>query len=206
MASYDQEMLASYKAAREAVEEKEAQLQADMDQLEEMQASAEAEHDRFSGLISQTQSSISAYSDQIATAEAQVEALEAQMAAQDENIEALQKQLEEERERENVQLKNSEEVHLALAALEQQNTFILENISRIREEMDKFEAELRELDINRGNASEEIREKEDKISELRQTIEGSKELFDEINAFLKERNMSKVDFIKTAYELIKNNQ
>ena len=28
-------------------------------------------------------------------------------------------------------------------------------------------------------------------------------LFYEINAFLKERNMSKVDFIKTAYELIK---
>ena len=96
MASYDQEMLAAYQAAREAVEEKEAQLQSDMDQLEEMQASAEAEHDRFSSLISQTQSSISAYSDQIATAEAQVEALEAQMAAQDENIEALQKQLEEE--------------------------------------------------------------------------------------------------------------
>lgn len=96
MASYDQEMLAAYQAAREAVEEKEAQLQSDMDQLEEMQASAEAEHDRFSSLISQTQSSISAYSDQIASAEAQVEALEAQMAAQDENIAALQKQLEEE--------------------------------------------------------------------------------------------------------------
>ena len=96
MASYDQKILASYQAARKAVEEKEAQLEADMDQLEEMQASAEAEHQRFSGLISQTQSSISAYSDQIATAEAQVEALEAQMAAQDENIAALQKQLEEE--------------------------------------------------------------------------------------------------------------
>ena len=96
MASYDQEMLAAYQAAREAVEEKEAQLQSDMDQLEEMQASAEAEHDRFSSLISQTQSSISAYSDQIASAEAQVEALEAQMAAQDENIAALQKQLEQE--------------------------------------------------------------------------------------------------------------
>lgn len=96
MASYDQEMLASYQAARKAVEEKEAQLEEDMDQLEEMQASAEAEHDRFSGLISQTQGSISAYSDQIASAEAQVEALEAQMAAQDENIAALQKQLEEE--------------------------------------------------------------------------------------------------------------
>lgn len=96
MASYDQEMLAAYQAARQAVEEKEAQLQADMRQLEEMQASAQAEHERFSGLISQTQSSISAYSDQIASAEAQVEALEAQIAAQNENIAALQKQLEEE--------------------------------------------------------------------------------------------------------------
>ena len=96
MASYDQEMLAAYQAARQAVEEKEAQLQADMKQLEEMQASAQAEHERFSGLISQTQSSISAYSDQIASAEAQVEALEAQIAAQNENIAALQKQLEEE--------------------------------------------------------------------------------------------------------------
>ena len=96
MASYDQEMLAAYQAARQAVEEKEAQLQADMKQLEEMQASAQAEHERFSGLISQTRSSISAYSDQIASAEAQVEALEAQIAAQNENIAALQKQLEEE--------------------------------------------------------------------------------------------------------------
>ena len=96
MASYDQEMLAAYQAARQAVEEKEAQLQADMKQLEEMQASAQAEHERFSGLISQTQSSISAYSDQIASAEGQVEALEAQIAAQNENIAALQKQLEEE--------------------------------------------------------------------------------------------------------------
>ena len=97
MASYDQEMLAAYQAAREAVEEKEAQLQSDMDQLEEMQASAEAEHDRFSSLISQTQSSISAYSDQIASAEAQVEALEAQMAAQDENIAALEEEIRKSR-------------------------------------------------------------------------------------------------------------
>ena len=33
-----------------------------------------------------------------------------------------------------------------------------------------------------------------------------RDLFDEINAFLKERNMSKVDFIKKAYEFMKNNQ
>ena len=30
-----------------------------------------------------------------------------------------------------------------------------------------------------------------------------RDLFDEINAFLKERNMSKVDFIKKAYEFMK---
>ena len=128
-----------------------------------------------------------------------------------EKIEMMQKQLEEERERENVQLKNSEEVHLALAALEQQNTFILENISRIREEMDKFEAELRELDINRGNASEEIRQKEDKISELRQTIEDSKELFDEINEAIREQtkkkeelNQKHKDFLRMREELSKH--
>ena len=31
-----------------------------------------------------------------------------------------------------------------------------------------------------------------------------RELFDEVNTFLKERNMTKVDFIKKAYEMMKN--
>ena len=31
-----------------------------------------------------------------------------------------------------------------------------------------------------------------------------RDLFDEINAFLKERNMTKVDFIITAYEIMKS--
>ncbi|HIZ12887.1 MAG TPA: chromosome segregation protein SMC, partial [Candidatus Mediterraneibacter stercorigallinarum] len=95
-------------------------------------------------------------------------------------IEELQGMLEEEKQAESLQLKQSEEVHLALAALEQQNVFILENISRIEEEIGKFEAELRELDSNKDHASEEIREKEEKIQELKETIEDSKELFDEI--------------------------
>ena len=56
------------------------------------------------------------------------------------------------------------------------------------------------------------RKYEEKNREKRQAASGNfqtmipRELFDEINVFLKERNMSKVDFIKTAYELIKNNQ
>ena len=48
-----------------------------------------------------------------------------------ERIEALQKTLEEERKREAVQMRQSEDVHLSLASLEQQDSFIQENIARI---------------------------------------------------------------------------
>ena len=56
------------------------------------------------------------------------------------------------------------------------------------------------------------RKYEAKKKEKRQAASGNfqtmipRDLFDEINAFLKERNMSKVDFIKKAYEFMKNNQ
>ena len=56
------------------------------------------------------------------------------------------------------------------------------------------------------------RKYEAKNKEKRQAANGNfqtmipRDLFDEINAFLKERNMSKVDFIKKAYEFMKNNQ
>lgn len=32
-----------------------------------------------------------------------------------------------------------------------------------------------------------------------------RELFEELNAFLKERNITKVEFIKRAFEMMKNN-
>ena len=53
-----------------------------------------------------------------------------------EKIESLQKLLESERESEAVQMKQSEEVHLSLASLEQQNSFIQENIARYRRRND----------------------------------------------------------------------
>ena len=102
-----------------------------------------------------------------------------------EKIEQIQNQLEEERANESVQLKHSEEVHLAYASLEQQNLFILENLSRIREEIEKFEEELKELDLQKGNASGEISEKEKEIQELKQTITDSSELFVEIQEEIK---------------------
>ena len=99
-----------------------------------------------------------------------------------EKIEALQKALETDKELEGTQMRHSEEVHLAYASLEQQNTFILENISRIEEETAKFQEELKEVDTNKGNASREIQEKEQEIQSLRGTIENSGELFAEIQA------------------------
>lgn len=54
------------------------------------------------------------------------------------------------------------------------------------------------------------RKYEEKNKEKRQAASGNfqtmipRELFEEINAFLKERNMTKVDFIKKAYEYMKS--
>ena len=126
-------------------------------------------------------------------------------------IEELQRMLDEERVTESAQMKESEEVHLSLAALEQQAAFIMENVSRIDEEIAKFEEELKELDSNKDSASEEIRGKEEKIRELRQTIEDSKELFEEINKEIKAQtenrdalNQKHKDFLRMREELSKH--
>ena len=126
-------------------------------------------------------------------------------------IEMLQKNLENEKEEESTRLKESEKVHLALAGFEQQNAFIEENIARINEEIEKFEAELKELDRNKDCASEEIREKEAKISELRQTIDDSKDLYSEIEKEIGEQsskreelNRKHKDFLKMREELSKH--
>ena len=54
------------------------------------------------------------------------------------------------------------------------------------------------------------RKYEERNKEKRQAASGNfqtmipRDLYDEINAFLKERKMTKVDFIKKAYELMKS--
>ena len=108
-----------------------------------------------------------------------------------EKIEAMQKALEKEREIEAVQLKQSEEMHLSLAGLEQQSSFIRENIQRIAEETAKLEQELEELNQNKGNASEEIRGKEQKIRELEETIRESGELFREIGEEIRKQTATR---------------
>ncbi len=101
------------------------------------------------------------------------------------DIERLQAELEANRGQEAIQMKSSEEAHLSCASLEQQDAFIQENVNRIAEEIARFESELRELDASKGNASEEIRAKEREIDDLRDTIENSKELFEEIQVEIK---------------------
>ena len=96
------------------------------------------------------------------------------------NIEKEQKELEEIHAKESFKTRKSEQIHLEYAGLEQKYTFITENIIRIREEMDKFRAELEELTKNKGGNSQEIAEKEKKIhymwEEYELTLNHAKEL------------------------------
>ncbi len=117
------------------------------------------------------------------------EKLEADLSIQ---IEADQRVLDKERETEAGKQKASEKVHLVCASLEQKYTFATENVTRIREEVRKFRDELKDLEASKGGTSKEIKEKEEQIQDLRDTIENSKELFseiqEEIERFKKERD------------------
>lgn len=93
-----------------------------------------------------------------------------------------QKELEAAREEESRRLQEKEHMHLAYAALEQKYQFLLENEARIQDEVQKFNEELVQLDVNKGDASEEIKKKETEIQEIQSTIENSKDLFGEIEA------------------------
>ena len=95
-------------------------------------------------------------------------------------IESNQLVLDGDRELEVKKQKAVEEIHLLCASLRQKLDFTNENILRIEEEMSKFQEELKELQLNKGGTTIEIQEKEEKISDLKQAIVDSKELFVEI--------------------------
>ena len=97
-----------------------------------------------------------------------------------------QNELENLRVIENNRQKDVEAVRLKTAELEQQNSFVSENVSRIQEEIEKFKAEQEQLNSNKEESSSEIKEKENQIEEIRLTIENSKDLFAEIEAEIKD--------------------
>lgn len=96
-----------------------------------------------------------------------------------------QEALDRAREEESRQIQEKENMHLSYAASEQKYQFLLENETRIQEEIQKFNEELAGLDVNKGDASEEIQKKEAQIQDIYATIENSKELFVEIEAEIK---------------------
>jgi len=116
------------------------------------------------------------------------EKLEAELNSQ---VAKAQTELEHERGRESEKQRVAEEIHLVCASLEQKYAFATENVLRIREEVAKFQEELKELEKSKGGTSKEIQEKEEQIADLEQTIENSGELFaeiqEEIEKFKKER-------------------
>ena len=93
---YDRNMLARYKAQREAVEELEARLEQEKADLDELQAAAVVEKGKITDSVNSTKSGIAGYSDQIAAAQQHADALAEQISQQEEDIAALKKQLEEE--------------------------------------------------------------------------------------------------------------
>ena len=105
-------------------------------------------------------------------------------------MESSQKWLEKEREAEAAEVRKNENIHLSFAALEQKKDFIEENFVRIREEMGKFQEELATLNASKGENHGEIEQKEAQITEIRQTIENSKELFEKSTKRSKNRRKS----------------
>ena len=98
------------------------------------------------------------------------------------SADAHQKALDEAREEEGKQLQETEKMHLAYASLEQKYQFMQENEARILDEIQKFNEELAQLDVNKDGATEEIRQKESQIEDIQQTITNSGDLFTEIEA------------------------
>ena len=107
-----------------------------------------------------------------------------------------QKELDAAREEESRQLQETEKMHLTYAALEQKQQFVKENETRIKEEIVKYKEELKTLDANKGDAALEIQNKEGQIQDIQETIENSKELFDEIEDEIKRLSAEKEELTK----------
>ena len=118
------------------------------------------------------------------------------------NSNVNQKELEEMRELEGKQMQETEQVHLSYASFEQKLQFMVENENRILDEIHKFKEELSALDASKGDASEEIKAKEDEIANIHQTIADSKELFAEIEAEIQKYVAEKEELNKKHKEFL----
>ncbi len=119
-----------------------------------------------------------------------------------------QKKLESEKADESGKQARAQELHLANAGLEQRRDFADSNITRIREELEKFREELAGLEETKVGTTKDIEEKETQIQDLQKTIDNSTDLFaeiqQEIEKYKQDRedlNQKNKDFLKRREEL-----
>lgn len=97
LSAYDREKLEEFKATRQEIEDKEAQLLKEQEELNELKVQVEAEQSRVAGLVSQTSGKISGYQSEIAQTEEEMRAYEQQLQEQKNSLAQLQAELAEER-------------------------------------------------------------------------------------------------------------
>ena len=93
---------------------------------------------------------------------------------------AHESSLLEDRKYEGERLKKLEEINLEYAGLEQVNIHMKENLARIEDELNKFQEELKELALSKGDSSQEVKEKELEIENLTEAIGDADSLILEI--------------------------
>lgn len=97
LSAYDRKQMEAFKATRQEIEQKEAQLEKEKKDLDELKVDVEAEQSRFAGLVSQTKGQISNYQSEMSNTEAEMLAYEKQLEEQNNDIAKLQAELAEER-------------------------------------------------------------------------------------------------------------
>ena len=84
--------------------------------------------------------------------------------------EFLQKEMEQKKVGEADSLKQAEAIHLRLAAVEQKELFLQENLKRMEEEIQRRNQEKETLQIGKKRAASDITEREQQISQLQEQI------------------------------------
>ena len=107
------------------------------------------------------------------------------------SILVYQEELEQKRAEEKDALSGTEEIHLKLSALSQQEVFIRQNVERIRQEKKQLQEEKHRIEADITDAAGSVKEKEQQISEIESTLDESGSLIEklqsEIERFTKEK-------------------
>ncbi len=103
----------------------------------------------------------------------------------EQQIEQLTKMLEEERAKEQEASDRASELKLELSSFEQNNQFILENVRRVKREIDKLYEEEATLKADILKASLIVEEKNQMISQTEQLMENDKQILTELESKIK---------------------